>query len=183
MGADTAPGAQRGSGGSGADASKARSTQWLGEPGSTVAGKAPGAPDTPLPALAPARAWSGPAPSPSASPCAVSAARPEGAVYEATYVAPAATSTGVGSGWVCQPAAVSAVNAAVASRLPCASHRRPTCGPAFPGVFQKRSAVTRPATSARQRTPSSAGAPASSAPPTTVSGHSVQAWGTNRRSP
>jgi len=49
--------------------------------------------------------------------------------YEATYVVPAVTDTGVVKSSSCQPDAVSPVNVPVASSVPVAVHRLPTWVP------------------------------------------------------
>ena len=56
---------------------------------------------------------------------------PRGAKYDATYVTFALMATGLVKVTCCQPEAVSLLNVAVASLVPEAVHRFPTCVPVF----------------------------------------------------
>src|SRR5688500_19972097 len=53
------------------------------------------------------------------------------------------------------PPSVSFVNVALASSVPSAAHRFPTCVPVFPAPLKNRSPYTYPPTSLRNRTPTS----------------------------
>ena len=70
-----------------------------------------------------------------ASPEPVAVYAPWGEKYDATYVVPAVTWTGVAKTTACQPDAVSFVNVACASRWPDALQRLPTCVPTFSGAL------------------------------------------------
>ena len=56
---------------------------------------------------------------------------------------------------ICQPAALSKLNVAVANRAPDARHNDPVCTPVLPAVFTNRTPVTCPDTDGVNRTPSS----------------------------